>query len=62
MTYATLLVITMLNGTQMAAVMKDHQSCRQFVEAMFDDERHVMMQCIRGDVPSYVPPAKKRPW
>lgn len=62
MTYATLLIVTLLNGTQMAAVMKDHASCRQFVEMMFDDDRHVMMQCIRGDVPSYVPPAQKRPW
>lgn len=62
MTYATLLVITMLNGTQMAAVMRDHQSCRQFVELMFDEKRHVMMQCIRGDVPNYVPPPKRRPW
>lgn len=62
MTYATLLIVTLLNGTQMAAVMKDHASCRKFVELMFDDDRHVMMQCIRGDVPSYVPPAKRRPW
>ena len=62
MTYATLLVITLLNGTQMAAVMKDAASCRQFVELMFDERRHVMMQCIVSDVPSYIPPPKARPW
>jgi hypothetical protein len=52
----------MLNGTQMVAVVKDAASCRQFVELMFDEKRHVMMQCIRGDLPSYVPPPKRRPW
>lgn len=62
MTYATLLLVTLLNGDVLAGVVKDAETCRQFVEQMYDEKRHLMIQCKGSDVLTYVPPPKRRPW